>query len=61
MDDQLWPPIDEALIVMLNRLIPERCPSLDDDERKIWFNVGQRQVVRMLQAIYIEQQDNLAD
>lgn len=61
MDDQLWPSIDDALIVMLNRLIPERCPSLDDDERKIWFNVGQRQVVRMLQAIYIEQQDNLAD
>jgi len=61
MDDQLWPPIDDALIVMLNRLIPERGPSLDDDERKIWFNVGQRQVVRMLQAIYIEQQDNLAD
>lgn len=61
MDEHEWPSIDKAFIDMLDDLIPESCPSLDDDERQIWFNVGQRQVVRMLRAIYDEQQEPLQD
>jgi hypothetical protein len=60
MDDQLWPAIDEALITMLDRLIPERSPGMSDTDREIWFKVGQRQVVRMLRAIYDEQQQDIA-
>jgi len=33
---------------------------MDDTDREIWFKVGQRQVVRMLRAIYDEQQQDFA-
>lgn len=61
MDDIAWPILDEALIRVLNQLVPERCPDIADDDRAIWTYVGQRQVVRMLQAVYLEQQDNSED
>lgn len=61
MDEREWPPIDALFLDMLEDLIPEACPDLDDDDRRIWFNVGQRQVVRMLRAIYDEQQEPLED
>lgn len=57
VDDMAWPPIDEALINHLEEVIPEKCPGLDDDDRAIWSYVGQRQVVRMLRAVYLEQQE----
>lgn len=56
MDDDLYPPLDQALIDRLNELFPERCPEESWTERQIWIYVGQRNVVRMLQSIYIEQQ-----
>lgn len=61
MDDTLWPVLDEALIRVLEELIPERCPDIADDDRAIWTYVGQRQVVRMLRAVYLEQQDDSED
>jgi hypothetical protein len=57
LDDDLWPPLDEALIKKLEATIPERCPDLIDSDREIWLYAGQRQVVRMLRAVYLEQQD----
>jgi hypothetical protein len=57
MDESLWPPLDEALVKKLEDLIPEKCPDIADDDRAIWMYVGQRQVVRMLRAVYLEQQD----
>ncbi len=57
MDESLWPPIDEALIKRLEEVFPEKCPDLTQDDREIWHYVGQRAVVRMLRAIYLEQQD----
>jgi hypothetical protein len=56
-DEDLWPPLDEALIKKLEDTIPERCPDLIDSDREIWLYAGQRQVVRMLRAVYLEQQD----
>lgn len=55
--DDLFPPIDEALIKRLDEVYPEACadPSLSD--REIWMAVGCRQVVRMLRAVYLEQQN----
>lgn len=61
MDEHLWPIVDEALIKVLEGLIPERCPDIADDDRAIWTYVGQRQVVRMLRAVYLEQQDDNED
>lgn len=55
-DDALWPPIDEALLKKLDEVFPEKCPDLDDSDRLIWMFVGQRSVVRMLRAVYLEQQ-----
>lgn len=56
MDEDLYPPIEKALIDRLDELFPERCPEEGWTDRQIWIYVGQRNVVRMLQAIYIEQQ-----
>lgn len=58
-DDDLWPPLDEALIKKLDELIPERCPGVDDSDREIWMYVGQRQVVRLLRSVYLEQQEEI--
>lgn len=57
MDESLWPPIDPALLKKLDEVFPEKCPSLDDSDRTIWMFVGQCSVVRMLRAVYLEQQD----
>ncbi len=56
-DDTLWPPIDEALLKKLDQTFPEKCPAITDSERGIWMDAGARKVVRMLQAIYLEQQE----
>jgi hypothetical protein len=55
--DDLFPPIDEALLKKLDEVYPESCadPALSD--REIWMAVGTRQVVRMLRAVYLEQQN----
>lgn len=56
-DDSLWPPIDEALLKKLDEVFPEQCPDITARKRKIWMDTGARQVVRMLRAVYLEQQD----
>jgi hypothetical protein len=57
--DITLPPIDEALLVALDRIYPERCPDLFANDRSIWAAVGERRVVRMLWAAYREQQEIL--
>ena len=54
-DEELWPPIDEALIRKLDEIYPEQCPSTDMDDREIWHYVGARSVVRMLYSVYADQ------
>jgi hypothetical protein len=58
-DDMAWPPIDEALINRLEEVIPEKCPDINASDREIWMYVGSRSVVRMLRAVYLEQQEEL--
>ena len=55
INEELWPPIDEVLIKKLKEVFPEQCPSIDMSEREIWRYVGQVEMVRMLEAVYIEQ------
>ena len=55
--DDLFPPIDEALIKRLDEVYPESCPDPAASEREVWMAVGCRQVVRMLRAVYLEQQN----
>jgi hypothetical protein len=55
--DDLFPPIDEALVKKLDEVYPESCPDPASSEREIWMAVGARQVVRMLRAVYLEQQN----
>lgn len=55
--DDLFPPIDEALIKKLDEVYPESCPDPALSDREIWMAVGTRQVVRMLRAVYLEQQN----
>ncbi len=57
MDDDLWPPIDEALLKKLEEAYPEKCPDPSDADRDIWVYVGRRSVVRMLRSVYLEQQE----
>ena len=54
-DEELWPPIDEALILKLDEIYPEQCPSTDMQDREIWHYVGARSVVRMLYSVYADQ------
>jgi len=56
--DDLFPPVDEALVKKLDEVYPESCPDPAASEREIWMAVGARQVVRMLRAVYLEQQNN---
>jgi hypothetical protein len=55
--DDLFPPIDEALLKRLDEVYPESCPDPASSDREIWMAVGTRQVVRMLRAVYLEQQN----
>ena len=55
--DDLFPPIDEALIKKLDEVYPESCADPAFSDREIWMAVGCRQVVRMLRAVYLEQQN----
>ena len=54
-DDELWPPIDEAIIRKLDEIYPEQCPSTDMQDREIWHYVGARSVVRTLYSVYADQ------
>jgi len=60
MDESKWPPVDEALLKRLQEVYPEKCPDINASDREIWTYVGSRSVVRMLHAVYLEQQDDEA-
>ena len=54
-----FPIIPQDLLTELNNRFPEQCPELDWEEKTVWYSTGQRSVVRLLNAIYKDQQDNL--
>lgn len=59
-DEIILPALSKDLIDKLDKLYPDKCPLLTDDDRMVWFKVGQRSVINYLQQIYDEQlQDNI--
>ena len=50
-----YPAIDEALIIKLKELFPDRCPTIDMTDREIWLYSGQVKLVKILESVYIEQ------
>ena len=59
-EEIVLPALSKELIDKLDKLYPDKCPLLTDDDRLVWFKVGQRSVINYLQQIYDEQlQDNI--
>jgi hypothetical protein len=59
-EEIVLPSLSKDLIDKLDKLYPDKCPLLTDDDRMVWFKVGQRSVINYLQQIYDEQlQDNI--
>ena len=59
-EEIVLPLLSKDLIDKLDKLYPDKCPLLTDDDRMVWFKVGQRSVINYLQQIYDEQlQDNI--
>jgi len=53
--NECYPAIDEALIIKLKELFPDRCPTIDMTDREIWLYSGQVKLVKILESVYIEQ------
>jgi len=47
--DEYLLPVSRELVDALERMIPERCPDLNERRRDVWHYAGQRAVVRLLQ------------
>lgn len=59
MNKDTFPPISKAQLDALKELIPKRFPDLEDNDRKIWYNVGRQSVVDLLSEIYDMQNDTI--
>jgi|DEB0MinimDraft_10_1074344.scaffolds.fasta_scaffold30639_2 S-adenosylmethionine:diacylglycerol 3-amino-3-carboxypropyl transferase len=53
------PIVTKELLEYLLERYPDRVPSVDATDRQIWLSVGQVAVVRHLQSIFEEQNDNI--
>lgn len=51
------PEFSRDLIDKLNETFPERCPSMGDSERDIFFYAGQRALVRQLSFMLVVQDE----
>lgn len=49
--DLKLPTLSVELIALLDKVFPERCPSISDSDRQIWVAVGQRSVVNYLLSL----------
>ena len=59
-EEIVLPALSKDLIDKLDKLYPDKCPLLTDDDRLVWFKVGQRSVINYLQQTYDDQlQDNI--
>ena len=42
------PRISEEIIKYLDELFPDKCPTLENNDKQVWFKSGQRSVVNHL-------------
>lgn len=61
MTDIKLPPISKDLIDVLEALFPDKCPDINDSDRKIWIDVGQQKVIRFLKHQFKLQQEAAKD
>lgn len=54
--DNTLPLIDPILVRWLQARYPDRCPSIDYSDRKIWMEAGAREVVNTLIELHNSQQ-----
>ena len=54
-EDIVLPALTQDLINKLDKLFPDKCPLLTDEDRVIWYKSGQRSVINYLQQTYDEQ------
>ncbi len=59
LDDIQLPYTVEGLIETLDKIYPDKSPSLNDTEREVWFKSGQRSVVSWLMELKKRNEDNL--
>lgn len=55
------PVVDEDLLDYLERMFPDRCPKLEDDQNTVWFKAGAASVARHLRAVYEQQNENILE
>jgi len=51
LDDIVLPTTVDDLVKMLNKIYPEKSPSLEDDTKTIYFKAGQRDVVNFINTL----------
>lgn len=60
MQDQLQRPlVTRQLLDYLQRLFPDKAPELTDTDREIWFHRGSADVVRHLEQLLFQQEENI--
>lgn len=51
MSQQDFPLIPDDLLQALDKSFPDRCPSIKDSDREVWFKAGARSVVNFLKQL----------
>lgn len=60
-DETRFPKIPKELLDRLEEIYPERSAAVTDTEKRLFFEGGQRSVIRMLRMHYEEQNEGPAD
>tara|TARA_Y100000782_G_C10149868_1_gene251011 strand:- start:1211 stop:1393 length:183 start_codon:yes stop_codon:yes gene_type:complete len=50
-EDLVLPQKVDDLVILLNKLYPEKSPDLKEDTKTIYFKAGQRDVVRFVNTL----------
>jgi hypothetical protein len=53
------PVISVELITYLEKICPDRAPSIGTEDRRIWFDAGKVDLVRHLRTVYDQQNETV--
>ena len=51
-EEVVLPALSKNLIDKLDKLFPDKCADLTDDDRMVWYKSGQRSVINYLRRWY---------